>query len=358
MMKSGLQPIEGPAAWRGADLVGDPSWRRTLTPAEAAALEGAAEAAKARGVAPTGFAAPEFPVPQLRPLLSWLADRLERGPGIARVSGIPVDRLARDALRRLFWGFCVNLGTPMYQTSAGEIMGEVKDETGTGAALTYDGPGPLKSARMVARSTGALRFHTDKTDIICLLCASNGIAGGLSKVASSVAIHNEIARRRPDLLQVLYDDYWRMRPFDEEGDGERSDRTFPMPVYARGPDGSFTSQYSRTYITQAQEVPTVPRLTKAQIEAMDLIHEIGEEICLQMPFEVGDIQFMNQHVTYHGRTGFTDDAAAGAHRVLLRIWLAAPFTRPLPQGHAVQWGDTRAGALRGGAIAGKSAIAA
>ncbi len=75
-----------------------------------------------------------------------------------------------------------------------------------------------------------------------------------------------------------------------------------------------------------------------------------------MPFEVGDIQFMNQHVTYHGRTSFTDDAASGAQRVLLRIWLAAPFTRPLPRGHAVQWGDPRAGALRGGAIAGKSAV--
>jgi hypothetical protein len=91
---------------------------------------------------------------------------------------------------------------------------------------------------------------------------------------------------------------------------------------------------------------------------MDMIHEIGDEICLQMPFEVGDIQFMNQHVTYHGRTSFTDDAVSGAHRVLLRIWLAAPFTRPLPEGHAVQWGDIRAGALRGGAIAGKSAVLA
>jgi hypothetical protein len=349
--------IDGPAAWRGSDLAAVTSWRRTLTAAEVAALEQAATAAEARGIPPTGFAATEFAVPELAPLFTWLADQLERGPGVARVSGIPIDGLQRDALRRLFWGFCVNLGTPMYQTSAGEIMGEVKDETGTGAALTYDGPGPLKSARTVARSTGALRFHTDKTDIIALLCASNGIAGGLSKVVSSVTIHNEIARKRPDLLRVLYGDYWRMRPFDEEGNAERDDRTFPMPVFARGPDGSFTSQYSRTYISQAQEIATVPRLTNAQVEAMDLLHEIGEEVCLQMPFEVGDIQFMNQHVTYHGRTQFTDDADAGAHRVLLRIWLSAPFTRSLPQGHAVQWGDPRAGAVRGGAVAGKSAVA-
>jgi hypothetical protein len=348
--------IEGPVAWHGNELAADPCWRRTLTADEVAALERAAAAAEAGGIASTGFAASEFPVPELEPLFTWLAYQLEHGPGVARVSGIPVGSLARDQLRRLFWGFCVNLGTPMYQTSAGEIMGEVKDETGTGAALTYDGPGPLKSARTVARSTGALRFHTDKTDIIALLCANNGIAGGLSKVVSSVTIHNEFVRKRPDLLRVLYGDYWRMRPFDEEGTAERDDRTFPMPVFARGPGGSFTSQYSRTYISQAQEIAAVPRLTNAQVEAMDLLHEIGEEVCLQMPFEVGDIQFMNQHVTYHGRTQFTDDAVAGAHRVLLRIWLSAPFTRPLPAGHAVQWGDTRAGAVRGGAVAGKSAV--
>jgi hypothetical protein len=358
MTKIALDPIEGPSAWRGTELAADPGWRRVLNAAEIAALERAADAAEARGVGPTEFSAAAFEVPELASVFAWLAGQLENGPGVARVSGIPVDRLKGDRLRRLFWGFCVNLGTPMYQTSAGEILGEVKDETGTGAALTYDGPGPLKSARTVARSTGALRFHTDKTDIISLLCVSNGIAGGLSKVVSSVTLHNEISRRRPDLLRVLYEPYWRMRPFDEEGDGERGDRTFPMPVFARGPDGSFTSQYSRTYISQAQEVPTVPRLTPAQIEAMDMIHEIGDEVCLQMPFEVGDIQFMNQHVTYHGRTAFTDDAASGARRLLLRTWLSAPFTRPLPDGHAVQWGDTRAGALRGGAVAGKSAVTA
>jgi hypothetical protein len=351
-----LRPIEGPAAWRGDDLVADPSWRRTLTAAEVAALEHAAAAAASRGVPATAFGPTEFPVPELQPVFTWLADRLENGPGVARLSGIPVDRVTRDTLRRLFWGFCVNLGTPLYQTAAGEILGEVKDETGTGAALTYDWPGPLKSARTVARSTGALRFHTDKCDMICLLCVSNGIEGGLSKVVSSVTLHNEIGRRRPDLLRVLYEPYWRMRPYDEEGDAERDDRTFAMPVFARGPDASFTSQYSRTYISQAQEVPKVPRLTAAQVEAMDMIHAIGEEVCLQMPFAPGDIQFMNQHVTYHGRTAFTDDVASGAHRVLMRVWLAAPFTRPLPAGQAVQWGDVRAGALRGGAVAGKSAI--
>ena len=349
-----LRPIDSPAAWRGPELAASEAWGRRLGATEVAALERAAE--NAAGLPCPGFPASAFPIPELKPLLSWMARQLEHGPGAVRLSGLPVGRLPREALARVFWGFCANLGTPIYQTSAGEVLAEVKDETGTGARLTYDsGANGLLSARTIARSTGALRFHTDKCDLLALLCAGNGIEGGVSKLASSVTIHNEMARRRPDLLDVLYQPFWRMRPTDEEGD--RPDRVFAMPVFARSADGAFTSQYSRTYINQATEVAGVPPLRPEQNEAMDLLHAIGEEVCIHAPFEPGDMQFMNQHVTYHGRTAFTDDRAAGASRVLMRIWLAVPFSRALPDGHAVQWGDTSPGALRGGALVGRSAIA-
>ncbi len=350
-----LDVIDSPAAWCGPELLAHEAWGRRLSPAEIGALE---RAAREVDDAPCpGFSATSFRVPELGRLLAWMAQQLEQGPGVVRLSGLPVGRMDRGTVQRVFWGLCVNLGTPIFQTSAGEVLGEVRDETGTGAALSYDsGTNGLLSARTIARSTGALRFHTDKCDLLALLCASNGIAGGESKLVSSVAIHNEIARRRPDLLRVLYEPFWRMRPSDEEGD--RPDRVFSMPVFARGPDGAFTSQYSRTYINQATEVAGVPPLTDAQNAAMDLLHAVGEELCLYAAFEPGDMQFMTQHVTYHGRTAFTDNRDAGAVRVLMRIWLSAPFSRALPTGHAVQWGDTRAGALRGGALVGRSAIAA
>lgn len=345
--------INSPAAWRGAELEASGAWRRTLSPREIAALERATHSA--RNLPFQGLPATAFPVPELTPLFAWMAEQLEDGPGVVRLSGLPVEGMERDALKRLFWGFCVNLGTPLHQNSTGEILAEVKDETGQGLALTpTTGPGPVTSARTISRSAGALRFHTDKCDLLALLCVSNGISGGISKIASSVTMHNEIARRRPDLLETLYQPFWRMRPTDEEG--SRLDRVFAMPVFARAADGSFTSQYSRTYVNQAQEDPAVPRLTPAQNEAMDLMAEIAEEVCLHAPFEPGDMQFLTQHVTYHGRTAFSDDRTNGAERVLLRIWLAAPFTRLLPEGHAVQWGDTKPGALRGGALVGKSAV--
>jgi hypothetical protein len=214
----------------------------------------------------------------------------------------------------------------------------------------------VPSARARSRSTGPLRFHTDKCDVLALLCASNGIAGGVSRVVSTVAIHDEMARRRPDLLAVLYDDFWRMRPADEEG-AQHADRVFRMPVFARGPEGDFTSQYSRTYVEMAHEVAGVPPLRAEQVEAMDVLAALAEELCAEAAFTPGDVQLLNQHVTYHGRTAYADDAAAGAHRVLLRVWLAVPGSRALPDGHRVQWGAVEAGALRGGAVLGRSAVA-
>ena len=86
----------------------------------------------------------------------------------------------------------------------------------------------------------------------------------------------------------------------------------------------------------------------AQNAAMDLLHEIGEEVCLFAPFEPGDMQFLTQHVTYHGRTPFEDDHGAGMSRLLLRLWLTMPNNLPLPQGHEILWRNIEANTPRGG----------
>ena len=82
--------------------------------------------------------------------------------------------------------------------------------------------------------------------------------GRISKLTSIVTIYNEILRRRPDLLELLCQDYWRARPTDE--DGRMPARAFALPVFGVQ-DGKLTCQYSRTYVEQAQEFPEVPPLT-------------------------------------------------------------------------------------------------
>lgn len=342
--------IGGPAAWEGAALRADPnSWIKPLPAGAKAEIAAALRALGDR--APGQFGREAFPLPETTAFLADVAEGLEHGRGVVRITGLDPADYSRAELRQLFWGLMCHLGVPLPQNTTGEILADVTDETGMGEARAEG------SARNRSRSTAALRFHTDKCDLLALMCASNGISGGLSRIVSTVAIHDAMARARPDLLRELYGDYWRARPADEEGEGMAS-RPFPMPVFARGPDGAFTSQYSRTYVEMAQGQAGVPDMTPRQVEALDELARLADALCIETPFEPGQIQLMNQHVTYHGRTAYADSVEAGSKRNLLRIWLSSPLSRALPAGHASQWGDTRAGALRGGAMPGRSALAA
>jgi hypothetical protein len=193
-------------------------------------------------------------------------------------------------------------------------------------------------------SNGPLRFHTDRCDVVGLLCARQARAGGISKLASSVAVHNEMIRRRPDLATLLYRDIHRSR-FGEEAD--RHDVVYALPIFGVR-DGKFTSHYSLTFIEVAQMVPGVPPLTAAQQEAIELLMTLADELSFAMHFEAGDMQLVNNHVIYHARTAFEDDADGGRVRLLYRLWLSMPNSRALPPGHEVLWGSTEPGALRGG----------
>jgi hypothetical protein len=94
--------------------------------------------------------------------------------------------------------------------------------------------------------------------------------------------------------------------------------------------------------------PGVPKLTDAQREAIDVLMQTAEELCFEMTLEPGDLQLINSHVTYHGRTPFEDDASSGHDRLLLRLWLTMRNNRPLPQGHEILWQEIEAGRPRGG----------
>jgi hypothetical protein len=238
----------------------------------------------------------------------------------------------------------------VFQNRRGELMREIRDE-GHVVGERYGqipsgsgGSGRVLSSYARTLSNGPLRFHTDRCDVVGLLCAQQARAGGISKLASSVAVHNEMIRRRPDLAAVLYADVHRSR-FGEEAD--RHDVVYRLPVFGVR-DGKFTSHYSLTFIEVAQMVPGVPSLTAAQREAIELLMTLADELSFAMRFEPGDMQLVNNHVIYHARTAFEDDAGGGRVRLLYRLWLSMPNSRALPPGHEVLWGSVEPGALRGG----------
>jgi len=213
-------------------------------------------------------------------------------------------------------------------------LGEVRDlgiRLGTATSRGY-------------RSNEHLRYHTDRADLVLLLCVRKAESGGLSRVVSSVAIHNEILKRRPDLLELLYAPYYHSRQ-GEEAAGEMP--FFAKPIFGFC-DGRFSSQYSRSFVESAQRFPEVPRLTSAQIEAIDLLAQLADELCVPMELEPGDIQILNNHVTYHSRTGYKDHPDPAKQRLLYRLWLSTPNNRRLPPEFAIIWDHTEPNTIRGG----------
>ena len=201
--------------------------------------------------------------------------------------------------------------------------------------------------RHVPAHHNPLRWHTDRTDVVGLLSVNTPARGGASRVASAVGIHDEMIRRRPDLAAVLYRDPIRSRLGEEAGGAET---TYALPVFAVK-DGKFATHYSRTYVEAAQKLPNVERLSDTQWEALDLLAALGDELCYEMMFEPGDMQFLNNHVIYHSRDAFEDDFDAGKFRLLYRVWISMANSRSLPDGYEILFGTTEAGALRGGIAA-------
>jgi hypothetical protein len=113
----------------------------------------------------------------------------------------------------------------------------------------------------------------------------------------------------------------------------------------------FSLRANRKNVTAAQvDFPEVPRLTKEQIEVLDLLDELlpADHFCYSMQLDRGDLQLLNNYVVIHSRTNFEDHEEPERKRHLLRLWLSIPQGQRLPALWKEYFGDIAAGSVRGG----------
>lgn len=346
-----IEPIEGACAWTGAELANSDRWVRDITDAHVDELDRALAAVEDRGLGWREITAADFPIPGMADLIEDIRSELEDGSGIMKLRGMPVGRYSEERLQKLYFGLAANIGRPVFQNKRGELMRFIRDEGGDvgkrygqiESNQTEDGK-PFLSSYARTLNNGGLRFHTDRTDVVGLLCVRQAAKGGVSRICSSVRVMNEMLRRRPDLAEALFAPVTRSRLGEE---AETADVTYDLPVFGVR-DGRFTSHFSMTYIEAAEAVAGMPKLGAVQSDALAMLADLANELAFEMRFRPGDIQFLNSHVTYHARTPFEDDRASGQDRLLMRVWLAMPNSRALPDDHRVLWGNVDAGAVRGG----------
>jgi Taurine catabolism dioxygenase TauD, TfdA family len=339
--------LQGACAWKGAQIAQDHRWLKQFPTIVLDELDAAVEAVES--LAWRDVTRHNFSLPNATAFFDEVRQELESGSGMVKMCGLNATRYSQEQLRRLWFGIGCHLGTPMYQNCRGEVMRDIRDEgMGVGARLygaTVDPSGkPFLSSGARTLSPGKLRFHTDRCDVVGLLCLRQASEGGVSKLASSVTVYNELLKRRPDLHALLCKPIPRSR-FGEEAGGEHV--AYDLPVFGVR-DGKLTSHFSLTYIENAQMLPGVRKLTDAEHEAIQMLMDVAQEFCFEMRFAPGDMQLLNNHIIYHGRTAFKDDASTGQDRLLMRLWLSVPNSRALPLDHAILWGDVGAGKPHGG----------
>lgn len=313
------QPYVHPSAWLAQQLAVDTRWVVQLTAADVAELDAALAQVKARGVEIPQLSKNDFAVPGLAHKLEAVLHQLEHGRGVALLRGLPVAKYTKADAALIYWGIGAHLGQAYAQNAQGDMLGHVRD-------LGADWKTEMNARGYQTRLK--LPFHNDSTDVVGLLCLHEAKAGGESKIVSSAAIHNEFLLRRPDLWKVMCE------PFcvDRRGEDHPDQKPYYVTPCFNHLDGRLFVRYNRSYIESAQRFPDVPRLTPAQLEAMDWMDALCSDpaYCLDILFEAGDMQFLNNYVILHSRGAYEDWPERDRKRHLLRLWLRTPGFSRLP----------------------------
>lgn len=308
--------MNDPASWRGDEIAGDTEWRFSLDAGDLADLVSLARDLAEpirRGDSSLSDIGPEPAVPAaVTTIAAAIREQLLGGRGFALVRGLPADELDLIENSVLYWLVGCQVGIPMHQNAANDVLIRVRDE---GKDFEQQG--------VRAYETNAnLDYHTDSSDVVALYCLRPAMQGGTSTIVSSVAVYDEMARRDPELAALLFEPWPHLNPVSGAISHE--------PICARNDAGRLFTRYGRKYT----DLPG--HLSDRQIAALDLFDAITREpgFVLNMDFRPGDVQFLNNYVIMHARTEYVDWPDPERRRELLRMWLVLRQQFGLPPAFA------------------------
>jgi hypothetical protein len=315
-------PIRGRSAWRPSDFPTPDAYSVTLTETHFAAFDAALAENRCAGRGTEEITAQDFALAPIAADVAAWRDEVLHGRGFIVLRELPRARYTADDLGMLFFGLGTHFGRAVSQSSMGDRLGHVVDIGG-------------KDRRERAyRNSRELTLHTDRADVVGMLCIRKAAEGGLSGYASVHTIYNEILASRPELLDPLFAGFPYHRR-GEEAAGEPAITPYRVPVLSTS-DGEMSAVWLRAYIDMAAKELAAP-LTEQEVAALDSFEEVGRRDDVQLTFmlEPGHAIFFNNCTMLHNRTSFEDDPDPARKRHLLRLWLMLDGRRPLaPAVHA------------------------
>jgi hypothetical protein len=313
------QPVSHSSAWTREAMRRRTDWI-VEWPAEAVAeLESAAEGLRAAGKVMPHFRREDVSLPYASAFLADTMHEVVAGRGFVLLRGLPVHKYDAQVLRNIYWALGCHWGVPVTQNVAGDAIGEI---TNRGMDASQVGVKP-------SMTNAEQRPHSDPADVVALLCIRGAKEGGVSRIASSIAIYNRLLAENPEGLACLYRGFHHDLRGDETPEAPFGCTPVPIPVY-RWYRGVLSCVFNATSAGQAARRMGRP-LPKEEAALLERIAELArsDEFRLDMTFQPGDIQLLNNHTVLHWRTGFEDWLEPERKRRLYRLWISRPGERPV-----------------------------
>ncbi|MEE2966904.1 MAG: TauD/TfdA family dioxygenase [Verrucomicrobiota bacterium] len=320
---SSFSIINSSGSWKGKEISGQPDWQIDLTENHIKEIN---ELISGNGQKNSS----------ITQLFADARETLENGPGVVLIRNCPVHDLNEGEAKKLFSILASLIGTLVSQSSEGELIFSVRDSGYKEDDPRSRGPNTRKK----------LSFHSDRCDVIGFLCLKQAMSGGENQIVSSIAIHNHLVENEPGLIKYLYEPFYYRRHNVDTGN--------ELP-YCRQPifsvtEGKFACNLLRVLIDRAYAMPELPDMSEEQKRALDAIEETASLTEMHFNFRQrpGDILFLNNWTTLHRRSEFIDFPDPEKKRHILRAWISPPNNRPIDPLFEDNYGDHRAGKVRGG----------
>ena len=328
------EPVTHPSAWTGEAMRRTQEWVLDWSPEAIAELETAATRLASAGRSMPAFRREEFPLPRAAAFLERAMLEVTHGRGFVLLRGLPVHKYGDAMVRDIFWGMGLHWGTAVTQNVAGDPIAVITDQ---GLDANQVGVKP-------SMTNAEQRPHSDPSGVAALLCIRGAKVGGVSRIASSMAIYNRLLEEHPEGLECLYHGFHHDLRGDETPEAPFGCTPVPIPVY-RWYGGLLSCVFNASSVRQAlhRMNRTIP---DAHLAMLDRIVELAhsDEFRLDMTFQPGDIQLLNNHTVLHWRTGFEDWLEPGRKRLLYRLWIDRPGERAVdPEMHRGYITGSRAG---------------
>jgi hypothetical protein len=315
-------PIEGPSAWRRADLRPE-DWRVELSETCIDEVRRTVDTLRAAPLPTIVLAPGDFAMPACAAAMARTRAILKSGVRFAIVDRLPVAEMTATEATAIYWLLSSMIARPVAQKLDGTLIYDVLD-TGQ-QALPGSGIRPDKT-------NIEIRFHIDNAynrtppEYVGLLCLRAALSGGHSRVISFHTVYNFLLARYPECLPRLYAPFWFDRQ-REYGPGESP--IFAAPVFEQRDElqARFSlHQINGGYALRGEPIDAAGEAALAAM--LDTVED--QDLSVDFDLEPGQMQFVDNRALGHSRTAFVDHPDPERKRHLVRLWLRDRGARAYP----------------------------